>query len=114
MRVLNRAIEVGVTERHRGISPGDRLVDRDAVLAEIADDALSAPDMMLLDERERMLHTCLEALEERQRSSIRTAFFDGLTYADLAERAAVPLGTMKSWVRRGLLRLRECLDGSLA
>lgn len=83
----------------------------DAVLAEIADDALSAPDMMLLDERERMLHTCLEALEERQRSSIRTAFFDGLTYADLAERAAVPLGTMKSWVRRGLARLKDCLGG---
>lgn len=84
----------------------------DAGLAEIADDAPSAPDRMLLDERERMLHLCLEELEGRQRSAIRTAFFDGLTYAELAERAAVPLGTMKSWVRRGLLRLRECLDGS--
>ena len=84
----------------------------DDVLAGIADSAPSAPDMMLLDERERLLHLCLEQLEERQRASIRTAFFDGLTYAELAERAAVPLGTMKSWVRRGLLRLRECLDAS--
>lgn len=84
----------------------------DAMLAEIADDAPSAPDLMLLDERERALHLCLEDLEERQRTAIRTAFFDGFTYAELAERAAVPLGTMKSWVRRGLLRLRECLDGS--
>lgn len=87
-------------------------VASDAMLTEIVDGAMSAPDRMLLDERERMLHLCLELLEERQRSSIRTAFFDGLTYAELAERAAVPLGTMKSWVRRGLLRLRECLDGS--
>lgn len=90
------------------------LARADEMLAEIADDAPLASDRMLLDERERMLHLCLEALEERQRASIRTAFFDGLTYAELAERAAVPLGTMKSWVRRGLHRLRECLDGSLA
>ena len=38
--------------------------------------------------------------------------FDGLTYAELAERQAVPLGTMKSWVRRGLLRLKDCLDAA--
>jgi RNA polymerase sigma-70 factor (ECF subfamily) len=33
-----------------------------------------------------------------------------VTYAELAERGAVPLGTVKSWVRRGLARLKECLD----
>ena len=49
-------------------------------------------------------------VDVRQRGAIRTAFFDGLTYAELAERDAVPLGTMKSWVRRGLLRLKDCLD----
>ena len=91
---------------------GNRPTTTDDVLAGIADVAPSAPDMMLLDERERLLHRCIEQLEDRQRASIRTAFFDGLTYAELAERAAVPLGTMKSWVRRGLLRLRECLDVS--
>ena len=41
---------------------------------------------------------------------IRSAFFDGSTYPELAEREGVPLGTMKSWVRRGLLRLRLCLE----
>ena len=46
----------------------------------------------------------------RQRDAIRTAFFDGVTYAELAERGGVPLGTMKSWVRRGLIRLKECLE----
>ena len=55
------------------------------------------------------LYACLDQLEQRQRDAIRTAFFDGLTYAELAARDAVPLGTMKSWVRRGLLRLKDCL-----
>jgi len=64
---------------------------------------------MLFDERAAQLHRCLDELEQRQRDAIRTAFFDGLTYAELAERDSVPLGTMKSWVRRGLLRLKDCL-----
>lgn len=77
--------------------------------ADIPAPDLSAPDMLLLDEADRQLHLCLDALDDEQRGAIRTAFFDGITYAELAERRAVPLGTMKSWVRRGLLRLRECL-----
>jgi RNA polymerase sigma-70 factor (ECF subfamily) len=35
---------------------------------------------------------------------------DGFTYEELATRARVPLGTMKSWIRRGLLKLRKCLE----
>lgn len=80
-------------------------------ISEIADDAPSAVDRLLLDERERRLYGCLDQLEDRQRDAIRTAFFDGLTYAEIAARRDVPLGTMKSWVRRGLLRLRDCLGG---
>ena len=67
--------------------------------------------MLLDDEATRRLHACLEGLEQQQRDVIRTAFFDGVTYAELALRRAVPLGTMKSWVRRGLARLKDCLGG---
>lgn len=83
-------------------------------LAGMADPSLSAVDQLLLNERERRLHSCLEALDTPQRDAIRTAFFDGVTYAELAERSSIPVGTMKSWVRRGLLRLRECLDAAYA
>lgn len=76
----------------------------------IADDAPLASDMMLADEQAARLHLCLDALEPVPRAAIRTAFFDGLTYAEIAARQDVPLGTMKSWVRRGLMRLKECLD----
>ena len=53
----------------------------------------------------------MDGLDLQQRDAIRTAFFDGVTYAELAIARAVPLGTMKSWVRRGLARLKDCLRG---
>jgi len=56
------------------------------------------------------LANCLEQLEARQRRSVREAFFSGATYKQLAERCQVPLPTMKSWIRRGLMQLRSCLE----
>ena len=63
-----------------------------------------------VSEAYRRLQQCLQALEPRQRQSVREAFFSGSTYSELAARCQVPLGTMKSWIRRGLLQLRTCLD----
>lgn len=76
----------------------------------IADDAPLASALLLRDELDSRLHLCIDVLEPRQRDAIRTAFFEGLTYAELAARLSTPLGTIKSWVRRGLMRLKECLD----
>jgi RNA polymerase sigma-70 factor (ECF subfamily) len=76
----------------------------------LLDEAPLVSETMVADETAHQLHGCLEGLEVRQRAAIRTAFFDGVTYAELAEREAVPLGTMKSWVRRGLAKLKECLE----
>jgi RNA polymerase sigma-70 factor (ECF subfamily) len=55
------------------------------------------------------LADCLGTLDARQSAIIRDAFFTGLTYQQLSDRTATPLGTVKSWIRRGLLKLRECL-----
>ena len=99
----NRAIDWRRANRRAPSTPLDDAPD-------IADDRPGAVDLLLQDESARALHLCLDRLDDKQRVAIRTAFFDGLTYAELAERQSVPLGTMKSWVRRGLLRLKECLD----
>lgn len=77
---------------------------------DLADEAPSALDVLEQDEDNSRLLTCLDELEEQQRTSIRSAFLDGATYPQLAEREQVPLGTMKSWIRRGLIRLRGCLE----
>jgi RNA polymerase sigma-70 factor (ECF subfamily) len=78
--------------------------------ADVPDAGLAADDAMIAEESGRRLHLCLDQLDAAQRSAIRTAFFNGLTYAELAQRSDVPLGTMKSWIRRGLARLKDCLD----
>lgn len=77
---------------------------------EPADDAVEADEALISEEEVARLRACLDALEDRPRAAIRSAFMDGFTYSQLAERAEVPLPTMKSMVRRALLRLRDCLD----
>jgi RNA polymerase sigma-70 factor (ECF subfamily) len=71
---------------------------------------LSALDRLEIGEDQARLKDCLQELEERQSAAIRSAFLDGFTYEELAMRNRVPLGTMKSWIRRGLLKLRACLE----
>lgn len=61
------------------------------------------------DPNHAALADCLETLPEQPRAFILSAFFDGYSYDELARRAGVPLGTMKSRIRRGLLALRRCL-----
>jgi RNA polymerase sigma-70 factor (ECF subfamily) len=78
--------------------------------APLPDETPLADDLLMDAERAARVHTCLETLDDNAATHIRAAFFEGYTYAQLAERAGVPLGTMKSWIRRGLIRLRECLE----
>jgi RNA polymerase sigma-70 factor (ECF subfamily) len=58
----------------------------------------------------RRIDRCMEELESDRASAVRSAYVDGLTYQELAERHRVPLNTMRTWLRRSLLKLRECLD----
>ena len=78
--------------------------------ANVADDGPSALDVVGEAEDAARLNHCLDELDERARALIRAAFLDGASYPELAERENVPLGTMKSWIRRGLQRLRGCLE----
>jgi len=98
----NRAVD-RLRQAHR---PTEGL---DAV-AEVADDRISAVEVLEQAEDRTRLSHCLDELDERPRAMIRAAFLDGASYPDLAKREGVPLPTMKSWVRRALLRLRGCME----
>ena len=78
--------------------------------ADIAD-AAPLPEAMLEDaESHAKLRGCLGSLAEHEQKALRGAFFDGNTYEELAARMSVPLGTMKSWIRRALMKLKTCLE----
>lgn len=55
------------------------------------------------------LKRCMGLLDGEQQRSIVLAFVEGLSHSEIAARLSAPLGTVKSWVRRGLLNLRKCL-----
>jgi RNA polymerase sigma-70 factor (ECF subfamily) len=98
----NRALD-----RLRGRAQGFAGLDAAAEMADarpLADAALEAA------ERSRRLEACLSALDARAREAIRSAFFGGETYQRLAAKAAMPLATMKSLIRRGLLQLKACME----
>ncbi len=58
------------------------------------------------------LHGCLAQLEPERRRLLALAFVEGLSHSEVAERVKMPLGTVKSWIRRSLQSLRLCLDGA--
>jgi len=70
----------------------------------------SAVDLMIAGADAQSVRDCVQALEGGQKQAIALAFFHGLTHAELARQLGEPLGTVKSWVRRGLDRLKQCLE----
>jgi RNA polymerase sigma-70 factor (ECF subfamily) len=100
----NRSID-----RLRTVAGGRRIEPIEAA-EEVRDPAPAAVDLVQAGQQSARLSLCLDELEARQAAAIRAAFLDGNTYEELAKRMSVPLGTLKSWIRRGLLKLRDCLE----
>jgi RNA polymerase sigma-70 factor (ECF subfamily) len=106
---------LGTIARHRAI---DRLRALPAAvnhapieLAEATPDEAPSPAARAEAAGEHArLDDCLQSLEPRRQTLIRTAFFDGATYEELAGRSGSPLGSIKSWIRRGLAQLKACLE----
>jgi RNA polymerase sigma-70 factor (ECF subfamily) len=95
-------------DRLRGRKPASD--DLDAAL-DIADSGPD-PEQSAIGRSERgRIEDCLGTLEPDRADAVRGAYLDGYSYDELAERYAVPLNTMRTWLRRSLLKLRECLGG---
>lgn len=78
---------------------------------DVADERGSVLDRLVQAIDAERLRGCLQRLEPAQRQAIALAFYDGLTHSELAQHMRQPLGTVKAWVRRGLERLKPCLQG---
>jgi RNA polymerase sigma-70 factor (ECF subfamily) len=73
----------------------------------------TSADEPTLRERRALVRSALEQIPPEQRQALELSFFGGLTHEQIAERLATPLGTIKARIRRGLLRLRDCLNEGL-
>ncbi|MGB7655574.1 MAG: sigma-70 family RNA polymerase sigma factor [Novosphingobium sp.] len=98
----NRAIDLLRRSGRRESAPIELAVD-------VADESPDAETALIEQGDEARITYCIERLAKSDAAMIRTAFFEGTTYADLAGRSDLPLGTVKSRIRRALLKLRECL-----
>ena len=84
--------------------------DDDAPEHDVSDDAMTPAVMLLAGAEARSVRNCVETLDAGPKQAIALAFYHGLSHAELAAHMRQPLGTVKSWVRRALERLKDCLD----
>ncbi|MGE7370649.1 sigma-70 family RNA polymerase sigma factor [Neorhizobium sp. NPDC001467] len=102
--VRNRALNMLRDGKREDLVADDRLETlRDA---QQMDEIMSAWHKL---DRDSRLRECLGGLEEVRRRGILMAYVGGFTHGEIAGRLKLPLGTAKSWIRRGLLSLRECM-----
>jgi RNA polymerase sigma-70 factor (ECF subfamily) len=96
--------------RRRASERADAAVELDDAIAEtVAGDAEDPMDTSQASEQAWALHECLRKLEARQREVVALAYLRDLSHSELAEQLQLPLGTVKTWIRRGLEQLRGCM-----
>ncbi|MGA9852629.1 MAG: sigma-70 family RNA polymerase sigma factor [Gammaproteobacteria bacterium] len=105
-----RALDMLRRERREvHLDPTDE-TDDDAELSGFADEPQS--NDLISHAEARALKRCLDELNEGQRNSLKLAYFDGCSHEEIANSLHAPLGTVKSWVRRGLQGLKQCLEAA--
>ena len=107
--VRSRALDL---LRRRASERADTALEIDDAMAEtLAGDSPNPLDASQASEQAWALHECLRKLEARQREVVSLAYLRGLSHSELAQQLKLPLGTVKTWIRRGLDQLRTCMAG---
>lgn len=106
--VRSRALDL----LRRRTADRSRVTDEfDDTMAEtLASDAPTPETLANASEQAFALHQCMEQLEGRQREVVSLAYLRDLSHGELAERLKLPLGTVKTWIRRSLEKLRVCME----
>jgi len=81
----------------------------DTISETVAGDAPNPMDVADASQQARALHRCLDTLENKQREVLSLAYLRDLSHGELAAQLRLPLGTVKTWIRRGLEQLRSCM-----
>jgi RNA polymerase sigma-70 factor (ECF subfamily) len=110
--VRNRALDC-LRRQKAAVSDGSPLTVEwsDSLDEVIAGGERDPADTALLSEQARQLEVCLSRLDASQRQAVALAYLRDQSHSEIAEQLSVPLGTVKSWVRRGLEKLKICMGG---
>lgn len=96
--------------RRRTAERADKVQEIDEAIEDsVAGDADDPMDTTQASEQAWALHECLRKLEARQREVVSLAYLRDLSHSELSEQLKLPLGTVKTWIRRGLEQLRGCM-----
>jgi RNA polymerase sigma-70 factor (ECF subfamily) len=106
--VRNRALDYIRRTDHKTVELDE---DLEAVLES---DRPTPADLASRGQDSVALQRCLKRLDAGQRQAIAFAYFQGLTHSELAATLRIPIGTVKTWIRRGLEKMRRCLEGVTA
>jgi RNA polymerase sigma-70 factor (ECF subfamily) len=98
--------------RRRELDTVTLALDDDAPEHDVPDERMTPAELLLAGAAAQAVRECVETLDAGPRQAIALAFFQGLSHGELASHLREPLGTVKSWVRRGLARLKQCLEGA--
>lgn len=97
--------------RRRASERADAGVELEGMVTDtVAGDSPDPLDASQASEQASALHDCLRQLEARQRELVSLAYLRDLSHGELAERLRLPLGTVKTWIRRGIEQLRGCMS----
>ena len=100
--------------RRRTSERADRMQELDDVISDtVAGDSPNPMDVAQASEQAKALHACLSQLDNKQREVVSLAYMRDMSHGELAKQLKLPLGTVKTWIRRGLEQLRGCM-GRLA
>jgi len=102
--VRNQALDLLRRRRREVLQP-----EPEKLLQDESADTIPLDNLQQTEEGKR-LNNCLDQLKSQQRQVIALAYLKGLTHEELASQTGTPLGTVKTWIRRGLEQLRVCLE----
>lgn len=88
--------------------PAEQIIRFDEEL--MASDKNDPLDHAMQADHQALLSVCMQELDDRQRQCVSLAFFDGMTHQQIASHLTVPLGSAKTWIRRGLDFLKKCME----
>lgn len=109
MAWMARIVRNAALDRRRRFAH-ERVVDGEDVLPQLHSPDAGPAEHWGQSKAARALADCLAQLDDRQSQSIVLAYCEGLSHAELAAQLREPLGTIKSWIRRGLDQLKKCLE----